>query len=93
MQDPVAALLLMTGGLGCIAGWGVCRYLTETRTYRLNREADAIKAYVVRGGRVPDGRSNELARNYFYLRGLDLLANVLLFIGVGGVALAQFYIS
>lgn len=93
MQDPLVALLLLAGGLGCIVGWGVCRVLMESRAYRVQREADAIKDHVVRGGRLPDGAPSALARSYLRLRWLDILANALLgagiAAGIAGVALTQ----
>ena len=92
MTDPLLALLLMLGGLSCIAVWGVCRVLTENRALRLRREADAIKDHVARGGSLPAGFPRALAEGYLQLRWFDILCSVLLGIGVVAVALAPLLI-
>ncbi|HUF87018.1 MAG TPA: hypothetical protein VMM59_06520 [Thermohalobaculum sp.] len=92
MHDPLLALLLMFGGLGCIVGWAVCRVVTERRALRLRREADAIKHHIVRGGHLPAGLPSALAEGYLQIRWLDILANGLLGAGVVGVALATFFV-
>ena len=92
MQDPLLALLLMLGGLGCIVGWGICRVVTETRALRLRREANAIKHRIVRGGNLPAGFSRALAEGYLQIRWLDILASGLLGAGVAGVGTAVFVV-
>ncbi len=92
MDDPLFAFLLMLGGLGCIAAWGICRVVTENRALRLRREANAIKHHVARGGHLPFGFPRALAEGYLQLRWFDILASVLLGSGVVGVALAVFLI-
>lgn len=92
MDDPLLAFVLMLGGLGCIAGWGICRVMTENRALRLRREANAIKHHVARGGHLPHGIPRALAEGYLQLRLFDLLAYVLLGSGVIGVAMAIFFV-
>lgn len=92
MQDPLLALVLMIGGLGCIVGWGICRVITEARALRLRREADAIKHHIVRGGRLPAGLPSALAEGYLQIRWLDFVADGLLVAGIFGTALATFFV-
>lgn len=92
MQDPLLALMLMLGGLGCIVGWGVCRVVTETRALRLRREANAIKHHVARGGRLPAGAPRALAEGYLRIHWLDILASGLLGAGVAAVGMATFFV-
>lgn len=92
MTDPLLALLLFLAGLGCIVAWGVCRVMTERRALRLRREADAIKAHVVRGGYLPARVPRVLAEGYLELRWLDKLGNALLAAGIAGMAAAHFFI-
>ena len=90
MGNGVMALMLMIGGLGCIAAWCVCQTVAAIRAYRLRREADALKLHIVNGGRLPDGVPMTLARSYLRVRWLGIIGNILLLSGILGVVLAQF---
>ena len=92
MRDDQLALLLMLGGIGCIAAWGACQAVGAIRAYRLRREADAVKLHVVRGGRLPDRAPSILARSYLQVRWLGIVGNILLVSGIAGMVLAQFVI-
>lgn len=92
MQDPLLALTLMLGGLGCFVGWGICRVMIESRALRLRREADAIKHHIVRGGHLPASVPRALAEGYLQIRWFDFLADGLLVAGIVGTALATFFV-
>jgi hypothetical protein len=89
MRDDLLALLLMLGGLGCIVAWGTCQIVGAIRAYQLRREEDAIKLYVVKGGRLPEGAPMVLARSHLQLRWLGLLGNLLLLAGIVVMVLAH----
>ena len=92
MNDPLLALALMVGGLGCIAAWGICRVFAEKRALRLRRESNAIKHHVVRGGSVPPGVSGALAEAYFQVHWIDVLASGFLGAGVGAAGVATYIV-
>jgi hypothetical protein len=92
MRDDLLALLLMLAGLGCVVAWIVCHSVVAIWTYRLRRAADAIKLHVVKGGRLPDSDRTTLARDYYHLRWLGIIGNILLFTGILVMLLAQFVI-
>jgi hypothetical protein len=92
MRDGLLAFFLMAGGLGCVMAWAVCHAVVAIRSYRLRREADVIKLHVVKGGRLPEGASSTLARDYFQLRWLGILGNFLLISGIVSIAIAQIFI-
>jgi hypothetical protein len=58
------------------------------RRYRIGREADQIKLYLVKGGRMPDDAPVTLAKDYLGIRFLGILGNLLLVSGIGGMLLA-----
>ena len=92
MDDPLLALALMLGGLGCIVGWGICRVFAEKRALRLRREANAVKHHIVRGGQVPASFPRALAEGYLQVHWIDILASGLLGAGVACTATATFFI-
>lgn len=89
MREELLAYLLLLGGLGCVLAWGVCHVAVAIRSYRVGREADEIKLYLVKGGRMPDGAPLTLARDYFSIRFLGILGNAMLAIGILGMVLAH----
>lgn len=90
MSDDLLALYSLILGIGCILAWGFCRTVAAIQANRLRRSADAIKLHVVKGGRLPDGAPSTLARDYFQIRWLGIIGNVLLFCGVSILVLVQF---
>lgn len=92
MQDELLALLLLMGGMGCISAWVICNVLAALRGQRIQREADAIKMHLVKGGSMPSGAPLDLARHYLHVRWLGILGNVMLTAGIVVMVLAHFVI-
>ena len=72
----------MMGGMGCISAWVICNVLAALRGHRIQREADAIKMHLVKGGRMPEEAPSTLAREHFNLRWLGIAGNFLLVAGI-----------
>ena len=92
MQETVTALLMLLAGMLCLAAWGLFRVEAARRDYQLRRHADAAKLHVIHGGAVPEGFRSALARGFFRVQWLGILANLCLVAGVAIIAIAQFYI-
>ena len=93
MHDEILAYMLMIGGLGCVLAWGVCHVTAAIRAYRIGREADAVKLYLVKGGRMPEGAPVTLARDYLNIRFLGILGNLLLAAGIAVMLAAHLLID
>ncbi|MDH3668643.1 MAG: hypothetical protein OEN23_17095 [Paracoccaceae bacterium] len=89
MRGDLFALFLLVCGLAFILAWAVCQSFVALRSNRLRRASDAIKMHLIKGGRMPDGEPRELARDYFHLRWLGILGNLLLVAGIIILLLAQ----
>lgn len=83
------ALLLLICGLAFILAWAVCQSFVAVRSNRLRRASDAVKMHLIKGGRMPDGEPRELARDYFHLRWLGILGNLMLLAGIVVLFFAQ----
>ncbi|HUS54028.1 MAG TPA: hypothetical protein VMY41_08495 [Thermohalobaculum sp.] len=92
MGDGLLALILMLGGLGCIVAWCICQAVGAIQAHRLQREADAIKLHVIKGGKLPEGAPVFLAWSYFQVRWLGIVGNILLLSGIVSVVMAQFIV-
>ncbi|HSF95297.1 MAG TPA: hypothetical protein VLA52_09750 [Thermohalobaculum sp.] len=88
MREALLAYLLLLGGLGCVLAWGVCQVTAAVRRYRIGREADEIKLYLVKGGQMPEGAPVTLARDYMSIRLLGILGNLLLVSGIAVMIVA-----
>ena len=93
MRHELLAFLLLLGGCGCILAWGICQVTAAVRRYRIGCEADAIKLYLIRGGKMPEGAPMTLARDYLSIRFLAIFGNLILAFGIGVMLLAHAFIS